>query len=227
MKDPSFQSFSRQRAAKVFTLSYEDLNPVVRIAHRVRGAIDIGPRIIFDHELVLIAAGEAEFVTPSAAPLVLRHGELLFIPPFLPHVVRSRAAGGAFEHLAVHFDFAPGVPTLAEDPSRRAPYEVRLTAGLHIPRSVPAPAGGLLRAAIESVVEARRDAAPPGPLAVRSNLLQALVQLLSVSRRTSPTADCPVAGDQRNRRRVGRAVHMSTNISKSLSTRAAWRSSQA
>jgi AraC-like DNA-binding protein len=211
MNDASFKALSRRRAARVYTVSYEDLNPVVRIAHRVRGAIDIGPRIIFDHELVLIAAGEAEFVAPgNGADLVLQRGELLFIPPFLPHAIRSRG-GGDFEHLAVHFDLAPGVPPLAEDPSRRAPYEVRLTAGVRIPRSAPAPVGGPLRAAIEAVVEAQRDPVPPAPLAVRSNLLQALVLLLSSSAAgapggMSPAAARPLAGDARNRRRVERAV---------------------
>src|SRR3954451_8768083 len=118
---------ARRRA---YTLAYESINPTIRIAHRQRRGLRILERIIFDHELVLVAGGTAEYVTADAK-LTLPAGDLLFIPPFEPHRI---SGSDDLEHVAVHFDLAPDVPKFSSDPSRRRPYEVRLTEGLSIPR---------------------------------------------------------------------------------------------
>lgn len=118
----------------IVTLAYEELHPLVRIAHRVRGPINIGTRIIFDHELVLISSGDAKYTfggddgggpdeSGDPAEITLWPGDLLFIPPFLPHSVRSHGSR-TFEHVAIHFDPAPGVRPIPNELVRRKPYEV-------------------------------------------------------------------------------------------------------
>ncbi len=46
--------FGRLVGRRVYTLPLEQINPLVRIAHRVARPLNLAERIIFDHELVLI-----------------------------------------------------------------------------------------------------------------------------------------------------------------------------
>src|SRR5690606_35992650 len=113
-----------------FTLALDAVAPVIRIAHRITVPMKVGPRIIFDHELVLVRAGRAELRlghrTYKAQP-----GAVLSIPPFVPHTIVSDDSP-RHEHVAIHFDMAPGTPPHAQQPSRRKPYEVRLSHGVRI-----------------------------------------------------------------------------------------------
>ncbi len=82
------------------------VHPQIRIAHENCGPLNIGERIIFDHEFVLITRGEGELVADGNS-IDFRAGDLLFIPPFVPHSFTSKIS---VTHIAVHFDFAESVP---------------------------------------------------------------------------------------------------------------------
>ena len=186
---------------RVYTLAYEAVNPIIRIAHRQRRGLRILERIIFDHELVLVAGGTAEYVTADAK-LTLTAGDLLFIPPFEPHRI---SGSDDLEHVAVHFDLAPDVPKFSSDPSRRRPYEVRLTGGLAIPRLTKCLPGSESRQAIDELLRQWTSDQPPAPLAARVQLLRVLVHLLS-RQQAAATAPSLVPGELRNRERVERAT---------------------
>src|SRR5436190_434239 len=95
-------------ARRTFVVAPDRLDPVIHVAHRVPWPIDLPDRILFDHELVLIQDGRGE-LSGAAGTVPLAPHRLLFVPPFEPHGIRS-TGGGRHEHIAVHFDLAPGVP---------------------------------------------------------------------------------------------------------------------
>jgi len=89
---------------RVFTLPLEDVHPVVRIAHRMGGALNIPQRMIFDHELVLILGGSG-VLTIRRRRVSFAANTLLFIPPFAAHRFESDVElpeNRAAEHVAVH-----------------------------------------------------------------------------------------------------------------------------
>jgi AraC-like DNA-binding protein len=90
----------------------------------------IGERIIFDHEIVLLLQGRGEFRYRDAALPFSPH-TLFVVPPFVPHSIVGERT---IEHVAIHFD--PGELPHVARPSRRGPYEVRLSHGLSLPRRV-------------------------------------------------------------------------------------------
>jgi AraC-like DNA-binding protein len=106
------------------------LSPVVRIAHRLASPMWIGERIIFDHEIVLFLQGRGRFRFGSEVLPFSPH-TLFVVPPFTPHGIEGERV---VEHVAIHFD--PGQLPHAAKPSRRGPYEVRLSHGLSLPRRV-------------------------------------------------------------------------------------------
>jgi AraC-like DNA-binding protein len=114
---------------RVYPLALENIRPVIRIAHRGAGRLRLAERIIFDHELVLVLHGAGTLHSRTERVDFAGH-DLLFIPPFVPH----RFDGEADEHLAVHFDFAPGVPAAGKALERRQPYEVRFPENRQLPR---------------------------------------------------------------------------------------------
>ncbi len=191
--------FGRLAPREVLALPVEKIDPQIRIAHRIRGAINVPERIIFDHEIVLIVAGEGELEIGGERVQFAAH-HLLFIQPFKPHTFRSDER---CDHVAVHFDFAPGVPALGRDPRRRKPYEVRLSQGLAIPAHVILSAAVKVGPALLELVRVTEQAAPAAGLQAKALLLEALVGLFRINRETG--ASQPGA-DHRNRVRVERAV---------------------
>lgn len=152
--------FGPARPGRVLSLPLERIHPVIRIAHRRAGRLDIAERIIFDHEFVLILSGAGELVFGRRRRAFAPH-DLLFIPPFVPHeFVSSGLEDGA--HIAVHFDFAPDVPPHDGLTDRREPYQVRLTQALHMPVQVSLTPAHRIGAEFTALL---RERASPDPLA--------------------------------------------------------------
>jgi AraC-like DNA-binding protein len=138
---------SMAKAVQVM-LRIEDIRPAVRIAHRLAGELHIAERIILDHEFVLILRGRGELRTGGRTIAFAPH-HLFCLPPFTPHAIDSI---GGFEHVAVHFDFAPGAPSFARDPQRRRPYRVGFPQGLALPfHRVLKPSDGIEASLLELV----------------------------------------------------------------------------
>jgi AraC-like DNA-binding protein len=192
------------RVAIAYPLDYRDINPIIRIAHRLAGPINIPLRRIFDHELVLITRGATEYFE-DAKRVVSVEGDTLVIPPFLWHGFRP-AGREPCEHIAVHFDFAPGVPAASSAEPSPSAYEVRLSDGLHLPSflnhdRLQAP---VVASEMAALVRAWEDPHPPAALAARSHLLSVLLALMRET--SAPAATARKSGEARNRQRVKRAI---------------------
>jgi AraC-like DNA-binding protein len=192
------------RVATTYHLDYRDINPIIRIAHRLAGPINIPHRQIFDHELVLVTKGATQYVE-EAKSLVCVAGDMLVIPPFLWHGF-SRSGDNSCEHIAVHFDFATGIPAASTGEQTPTAYEVRLSDGLRLP---PLSRHDGHQAAVfanemAALVRAWEDQQPPSALEARSHLLNILLALLREGR--APAAAAHKTSDARNRRRVERAI---------------------
>jgi AraC-like DNA-binding protein/mannose-6-phosphate isomerase-like protein (cupin superfamily) len=190
--------FGRLRPRKVYSLALEQVRPVIRIAHRLCGPLHIRERIIFDYELVLCLAGRGQFRF-GTEPVRFGPHDLFCIPPFIPHAIDSEA-GGSCEHLAVHFDWAPGLPPAAL--SQRRAYEVRLAHGLHLPRQTRLMAHDQIEQDLLRVVLAHGSASPLGQLEATAGLLNVLCRVLRRHDATTGTAD------GRDRARMEQAVQM-------------------
>ncbi|HNC23743.1 MAG TPA: AraC family transcriptional regulator [Opitutaceae bacterium] len=187
-----------------------DVHPVVRIAHRLPGNLNIPERIIFDHELVLIAHGRGEWVLGGVRRTYATH-DLLFIPPFIPHTITADESTPS-EHIAVHFDFAAGIPPATQGLERRRPYRVTFTHGLEIATQRRLFAGHRLARLLNLVVTAHASGAVTGPARSAVHLAEVLLELLAEPRRARP-------GDagQRDQARVQAIVrHMTENLARPI-----------
>lgn len=182
------------------TLAVDNVAPIIRIAHRVQGAMHIRPRVIFDHELILIRAGGAQ-VRLGRQSFDVQPVSVVFVPPFVAHTITSDD-GPRHEHVAIHFDFAPGTPPYAAQPRRRKPYEVRLSHGLRISPCIAIPSGHALERDILSVLDARAGAEPWANLRAANAMTRALLHLFKLSGGSKPASP----GEHRNRARLQRAI---------------------
>lgn len=81
-------------------LQHHTIRPYVRYAHHMLQALNIVPRVIFDHEFVWIEQGQGA-LTVGTASAPYKKGDLLLIPPGTVHTMT-----GPFEaHKAIHFDW--------------------------------------------------------------------------------------------------------------------------
>jgi AraC-like DNA-binding protein len=151
-------------------------------------------RILFDHEFVLITQGTGAIIYRTERIEFAPH-DLLFIPPFRPH----RFEAGPCEHLAVHFDFAPGVPALGRTLARRRPYEVRFPENRQLTRRTTLVKQDRVEREFAALVTAWQDGGSVGELEAGAALLGILATLF---RRTEDKAD------ERGRVRIERAVTM-------------------
>lgn len=195
--------FGPARPGRVLTLPVERIHPVIRIAHRRAGRLDIAERIILDHEFVLIVSGAGELVFGRQRLAYAAH-DLLFIPPFVPHeFVSSGREDGA--HLAVHFDFAPGIPPRLGAADRQEPYQVRLTQALRLPVHVSLPPGHRIGAEFAALL---REHASPDPLAqtAASGHLAAIIIAALRAGQTGGKAAHATPRTAQNQARVGLAT---------------------
>lgn len=162
---------------RVHRLRPGQLQPVVRIAHRLPGSLVIPERIIFDHELVLIVRGRGEWVLDGVRRPYAMH-DLLFIPPFAPHAFFAEEDAPS-EHVAVHFDFAADVPPAAQGLERRRPYRVLFTHGLRIATQRRLFSGHRLARALNDVIVAQASAQVLGPAMATVHLAGVLLALLA------------------------------------------------
>jgi AraC-like DNA-binding protein len=175
---------------RVHTLLPGQLHPVVRIAHRMAGGLVIPERIIFDHELVLITEGRGEWVLAGARRQFAEH-DLLFIPPFVPHSFNA-AGDRPVEHIAVHFDFAPGCPPAARGLARRPPYRVRFTHGLEIASQRRLFAGHRIARALGDIVAAHASGQILGAAQASVHLAGVLLALLAGPPKAGRAARSPL-----------------------------------
>lgn len=169
-----------------FHLAVEAIRPVLRIVHQRTEALNIPTRIIVDHEIVLIRRGEGQLIVDDAV-MPYAPGDLLFIPPFVPHsfITDPSTAG---EHIAVHFDFAPNCPPYADALDERTPYQVSLTHGVTIPSKLSLRPGDPIGAAIVDVLRDWQSTEPLDRLSATTGFAGILV---AMARRGRGAVDRP------------------------------------
>lgn len=167
-------------ARRTHTLRPEQIHPVVRIAHRLDGGLQIPQRIILDYELVLILHGRGGWVINGEHRPLAAH-DLLLIPPFVPHAFQADPAVPT-GHIAVHFDFAPGVPATTRGLDGRRPFRVRFTHGLEPGIQRRLYAGHRLEHLLQAVVTAQAAGGALGPATASVLLATVLLALLETPR---------------------------------------------
>ncbi len=168
--------FGPARPGRVLTLPVERIHPVIRIAHRRAGRLDVAERIIFDHEFVLVLSGAGEVVFGRQRRVFAAH-DLLFIPPFTPHqFISNGLEDGA--HIAVHFDFAPGIPPRDGVAERQEPYQVRLTQALQMPAHLSLPPGHRIGAELTALLRERASSDPLASAAASMHLTAVIIAVL-------------------------------------------------
>ncbi len=204
--------FGRIAAARTFILPVEQINPLIRIAHRNIGALRIEDRIIFDYEFVLVLSGRG-FLTTPAGPVPLKPGTLIFIRPFWPHGFDF--GGKQCDHMAVHFDFRPNLPPKSKDPGERSPYEVQLTGGLQIPPVHQCLPGDAIWNAFAALIDAAKSSAPISQVQQRAELMRMISMLVNVPR---PEIADDAGADSRTAARIDRAIrHIAAELKEPLS----------
>jgi len=194
----------RAGTRKACTLRPEQIHPVVRIAHRLRGGLQIPRRIIFDYELVLLMRGRGEWTLNGEVRPLAAH-DLLLIPPFVPHAFNVE---GVSEHVAVHFDFAPEVPAATRGLDQRHPYRVGFTHGLELATQQRLYAGHRLERMLQAVVTAQAAGAVLGAATASAHLASVLLALLA-----EPARAREPAGRARHHARVEQVTaHMRANL---------------
>ncbi|MCF7689952.1 MAG: AraC family transcriptional regulator [Cephaloticoccus sp.] len=195
----------------VYLLRPEQIHPVVRIAHRQPGLV-IPERIIFDHELVFVLAGEGDWEIAGERRPFQAH-DLLFVPPFMPH--RFLADGKSpVEHVAVHFDFADNLPLTAQGIDRRKPYRVRFTQGLRIGRQRRLISGHRIERALMEILRAHARGIGLGAANASVHLAGILLGLLEVPEKNH-TDEQPA---HRQQARVEAVIsHMVTHLAQPIS----------
>lgn len=198
-------------ARQPITLPLDRINPVIRIAHRRRGPLNIAERVIFDHEFVLILAGEGTLTRRDGA-VRFAAGELMFIEPFTPHAFASR---GDLEHIAVHFDYAADTPGDADKPQERTAYEVRLPQGLRLPQSRSLDADEVTKRRLCEIAELRERGDELAELETKAKLVQVIVSSL---RSDEPAGSDNASIDAVNRARLQRSLEwLGANLHRDIS----------
>lgn len=180
---------------RTYALRPEQIHPVVRIAHRLAGGLQIPRRIILDYELVLIVRGGGHWTCDGQRRPLAAH-DLLLIPPFVPHGFEADGTRES-EHIAVHFDFAPAIPATARGLDQRRPFRVRFTHGLQFALQRRLYAGHRVERGLQAVVAAHGSGAVLGPAMASAHLAGVLLLLLA-----EPAGGRGPADDSRQHARV-------------------------
>jgi AraC-like DNA-binding protein len=165
---------------RIFHLPIERVRPVVRIAHALSGGLHIAPRMIVDHEIVLVTKGRTTCAI-GAQRHELQPGYLIVLPAFVTHHFIDSPP--ATRHVAVHFDLAGDVPGTRAG-ARSAAYGVELSHGQSLPTCVAIPATAAVQAMLGRIVDAFALRTPAGDLEASSLLAVIIARLL-----TAPMAD--------------------------------------
>ena len=207
--------FGKLSPRRVYPITPEQIQPAVRIAHRRTGSgLQILPRIIFDHELVLNLAGSWRITMGSKVQDLEPH-DLILIPPFLPHRIDC-PAGQPTDHIAIHFDFALNVPSIGRNLMHRTPYEVRLSEGLALPLRMALHKNDRVERAFLELLKAWTSKTGWEQMEVRACLLHILGALFEEAK----NRPCPGAfpsGGWRTQAHFGRvAAHVSAHLAEPL-----------
>lgn len=196
------------RIRATYVLPLERIDPVIRIAHRMSGALNIGQRVIVDHELVLIVEGTGVMRSRTSgsetADEPFGPGTLLFIRPFVPHSFESNGKHG--KHLAVHFDFRANVPRRGSNLDRRRPYRVELAGRLNVPTASTCSRGDEIYDAMTRLVDAGPVDDAVANVAQRGHLLRVLAKLMTRMKTRERSAEIATSANSRNLTRVERAI---------------------
>lgn len=205
--------FGRLSPRRVYPLALDEIQPVIRIAHQQPSqTLRIPRRIIFDHEFVLIRDGEGEIAFDHRTYPFAAH-DLFLIPPFSPHRFDA-PSGKPSEHIAVHFDFAPHVPSSSRELSRRSPYEVRFPGGLELPRQTRLLANDRIEREFIELIEARMSGTAWSNLRATACLVRILTALFE---RASTGKQKGSTEQLRNRARIERVLaYVNQNLARSL-----------
>lgn len=161
-------------------LPVDMIQPRVRIAHTISHEnLLMAPRIVFDHEMVLIHKGTGHFHYQDKT-IKVTAGSLLLIEPFVSHSfdIPPQPNDVIVQHSAVHFDLAADKPAWAADIRRRPPYHIQLSHGLAFPLHTALPPNHPILNQLTDLIRTWHSPSPLGKLRASSLLLNILIQLL-------------------------------------------------
>ncbi|MEO7717710.1 MAG: AraC family transcriptional regulator [Capsulimonas sp.] len=192
-------------------LRFEQIHPIVRIAHLHDTTLTIPERIIYDHELVLVARG-AMSLTMNGQARLAEPGTLLLIPPFTPHSFHT-PTGITNAHFAVHFDFSPDARPSVDRPDGREPYEIVWPGGAQPPTFTALAPGHWVEQTLREIVDRHADEDDPlSAIETSCRLARVLTQLLRWGARAEAGDALGVAG-RVNHERVARVLaHIAANL---------------
>jgi AraC-like DNA-binding protein len=185
------------RTRRRLVMPLAKLRPLVRLAHRISGPLLVPCRMIFDFELVLVVAGRSELVL-SSGPVPLESGQVVLIPPFVPHSFARPS--DRCEHVAVHFDFSPDIPGGNTRLWRRRPYELRIEDAPELPAAQAMP-GAAVQPLLLEVIRLLARKTPLSQAEASVRLADALLRLMRLQ---SPEPDD--ASNSPARAKIARAM---------------------
>ena len=197
-------------------LRFDQIHPVIRIAHFQDVTWTIPNRIIYDFEIILVMSGAVLF-TLGGQTRRAEAGTLIFIPPFTPHALQTPDAA-PYAHFAVHFDFRPDTPPTAEQPEGREPYEIVWPGGTQAPPFTTLAPGHWISQALGEITEWRANEGDPlSGLESSCRLARVLAQLLRWGPRAE-TRETP--GARINHERMARVLaHIAVNLAAPLTVK--------
>jgi AraC-like DNA-binding protein len=173
----------RRSGLRKLSLTLDELRPVIHLAHRLRGPLELRTRVILDYELLLILDGRGE-IEVGHDVRGFNGGDLFVMAPFVPHRFACRSQ--SFEHIAVHFRFAPELPSLAELHDQR-PYALAFEDGYELRPHVRLEETDPARVALEQVVRLWAENKPLATLNAEALLMNVVSRLLFHPRASKPT----------------------------------------
>jgi len=172
--------FGDLKPRRTWTLPLDRIFPTIHLAHHRPFQAALPPRIIYDFEFVLMMKGSGHLLLGDERIEYGPH-HLLLLPPFVVHSLnphdREEGENMAWgEHMAVHFDWAPDVPSRAT--SDRGPYAVRLSDGILFPRVLKLFAGHPVERYFDTLVKTWTSGEALGRFQANVALLQIVDWLL-------------------------------------------------
>jgi AraC-like DNA-binding protein len=164
----------RRNGLRKVCLGLDEVRPVIHFAHRLRGPLEVRTRIILDYELLLFLHGSGELQVGDDV-VGFTSGDLFVLAPFVSHRFACHAA--RFEHIAVHFRFAPELPGV-DKLHDQSPYRLALGDGHELRPHVQLGATDPLRASLEHLVRLWAESAPLATLKAEALLMNVIARLL-------------------------------------------------
>ena len=197
-------------------LRFEQIHPVIRIAHIHAAVLEIPERIIYDHELMLALSGTTTLHIGGRMRAV-EPGTLLFLPPFIPHSFQPPPGRPTSTHLAVHFDFCPHSPRQLDESEGPEPYEVVWPGGARLPAYSALAPGHWISQSLREVVASHADADDPlGAIEASARLTRVLTQLLRWGARAGSEGASDVVAHVNHERMARVLAHIAGGLASPL-----------